>query len=280
MFAASLHRPHPDPEGFRRLHAAFIKHNPTYKLWHTRSATRIDATESLVVFFHGGAGEASSERATSNFALGDVALLRPGETLCADSPFDAVLFALPVAFPDELPTFLRPDHDPIFQDQPGGCAVDAAAYRRPLLTWLPEHGPYVLHGLNTHRVRMDDSLSHYHPMQEGHDELYLVQAARPGASVLHSDRVARILAPETVTREEARTLIHRLPVATGDLVYFPRGHMHRAVAGVLAHVIAVPGFRPGSEIALDDKLLQINQRLGLRGHEALPVHAPKSTTTL
>jgi hypothetical protein len=275
VFVASLYRHNSDPEGFRRLHAAFVQHNPDYRLWHTRGATRIDATEPLVVFFHGGQGEACCERATSNFTLGDVALLRPGETLCADAPFDAVLFALPVAIPDALPTFLRPDHDEVFRDRPGGCAPQPGAYRRALLTWQAEDGPFVLHGLNVHRVRMDDSISHYHPAHEGHDELYLVQDCKAGAALLHSDRVARILAADTVTRDEVRALIHRVPLAAGDLVYIPRGQMHRAVAGVLAHVIAVPGFRPGGEVALDEQILRINTRLGLRGHEALPVHAAR-----
>jgi hypothetical protein len=119
---------------------------------------------------------------------------------------------------------------------------------------------------------MDDSLSHYHPVPGGHDELYLVQEARPGAAVLHSDRVARILACESVGREELAALVRRMPVATGDLVYIPAGEMHRAVAGMLAHVIAIPGFRAGGEIALDASLQRINERLQLRGHEALPVH--------
>lgn len=268
VFVASLHRHNGDPEGFRRLQSAFVQRHPGHRLWHVRGATRVDATESLVVFFHGGEGEACCQRATSFFGVGDVALLRPGDSLSASSPFDAVLFALPQPLPEALPTFLRPDHDPEFRDQAGGCATEPGAYRRAVLTW---EGPYALSGLNTHRVLMVDSLSHFHPIEGGHDEFYLVQEAGAGAALLHSNRVARILAPETVTRDEVATLVRRIPLQRGDLVYVPAGEMHRAVAGVLAHVIAVPGFLPGAEIGLDDHLQRINKALALRGDEALPV---------
>ncbi|HLU38490.1 MAG TPA: hypothetical protein VK081_03840 [Planctomycetota bacterium] len=277
MFVASLHRQTGDPAGFQRLQAAFVQRNPGYRVWHARDVSRIDATESLAVFFHRGAGTVRAAREESPFAVGDVALLRPGETLATDAPFDAVLFALPFGLPRALPTLLRPDHDPRLTDQPGGCADAPDAYRRVLLTWQEGPSGFVLRGLNTHRVRMDDSLSHYHPHDVGHDELYLVQDARPGAAVLHSDRVDRILAADTLTREEARSLIRRVSVATGDLVYIPRGEMHRAVAGVLAHVIAVPGFRPGGEVPLDAALQRINARLGLAGHDSLPVHVARPT---
>lgn len=272
MFVASLHRHNGDPEGFRRLQGAFVQRHGGHRIWHVRGATRIDATENLVLFFHGGEGEACSPRATSFFSVGDVALLRPGETMCASAPFEAVLFAVPAPFPDALPTFLRPDHDPEFKDQAGGCATLPGAYRRALLTWDASQGPFVFHGLNAHRVRMTDSLSHYHPDPGGHDEFYLVQEVGPGAAVLHSNRVARILSPETVTRAEVGSLVRRVPLQRGDLVYVPAGEMHRAVAGVLAHVIAVPGFVPGAEIGLDDHLHRINVALGLDRNEALPLH--------
>jgi len=38
-------------------------------------------------------------------------------------------------------------------------------------------------------------------------------------------------------------------------------------------VITVPGFVPGAEIGLDHHLRAINERLGLVGAEALPLHA-------
>ena len=59
----------------------------------------------------------------------------------------------------------------------------------------------------------------------------------------------------------------------GDLVYLPRGVMHRGLGGVLAQVITVAGFRPGAEIGVDHHLRAINERLGLAQGEALPYHA-------
>lgn len=56
----------------------------------------------------------------------------------------------------------------------------------------------------------------------------------------------------------------------GDLVYLPRGVMHRGVGGVVTQVITVPGFIPGSEIGVDHHLRAINERLQLEGERKLP----------
>lgn len=274
MLTASLYREDGDQHAFRRLQVAFCRANPDYRIWHVRGATRVEALhDHMAVFFHEGQGEAASERATSPFGVGDVAILRPRESLCTDAPFSAVLFRLPERIGDDVPTFLRPDADPVFSDRPGGCATDPGAYRRVLLTWQPQHGPFIYRALNAHRVRMDDSLSHYHPAGRGPDELYLVQAAPPGAAIVHSDSVPRLLTPQDVRREEVPLLWRRVSVRAGDLVYIPAGEMHRGVGGIVAHVITVPGFVPGTELSLDHCLAQINERLGLQGDAAIPLHA-------
>jgi len=167
---------------------------------------------------------------------------------------------------------VRPDWDPRITDTPGGCATETGAYRRILLTWLPENGPYLSHALNAHRVRITDSFTHYHPVEGGFDELYLVQMVQPGARLLTSDRTAAIEA-RSVTRADAATVFEETPLAVGDLVYLPRGTLHRGLGGVLAQVIAAPGFRPGTEIGVDDDLAALNRELGLTGDSALPVHA-------
>ena len=76
---------------------------------------------------------------------------------------------------------IRPDWDPNITDIPGGCATETNAYRRILLTWKQEVGQYLYHALNAHRVRIMDSFSHYHPVEGGFDEFYLVQMALPDA---------------------------------------------------------------------------------------------------
>ena len=69
-------------------------------------------------------------------------------------------------------------------------------------------------------------------------------------------------------------MFEETPLAVGDLVYLPRGTVHRGVDGVLAHVIAAPGFVPGTEIGVDHHLRRINGLLGLKGEDALPFHVP------
>ena len=61
---------------------------------------------------------------------------------------------------------------------------------------------------------------------------------------------------------------HELRV--GDLVFLPRGTVHRGLGGALVQVITVPGFRPGAEIGVDHLLRSL---IELTGTEALPLHA-------
>jgi ribosomal protein L16 Arg81 hydroxylase len=71
----------------------------------------------------------------------------------------------------------------------------------------------------------------------------------------------------------AAQLLESTSLEVGDLVYLPRGVMHRGIGGVLAQVITVPGFIPGSEIGVDHHLKAINQNLNLSDKQALPYHS-------
>ena len=66
----------------------------------------------------------------------------------------------------------------------------------------------------------------------------------------------------------------------GDLVYIPRGIMHRGIGGVLAQVITVSGFVPGSEIGVDHYLKTINDQLQLTGENALPYNESASSSAI
>jgi hypothetical protein len=257
----------------------FVRRNPGYDL-ESRAALR-ELDESLVsrvVFVQ--AGEASVEigrsRAASPVRVGDAILLRRGESLSCEPPIGALVFTVPDDFPAALPRVIRPDFDPRLTDTPGGCATEKDAYRRLLLTWRLENGPYVYRALNAHRVRIDDSFTHYHPVRGGFDEFYLVQALLPGGRLLTCDATARIEGETGITREESPGLFSRRTLAEGDLVYLPRGVAHRGLGGALVMVITVPGFVPGAEIGLDHHLRAINERLGLEGENALPLNGAAS----
>jgi len=202
--------------------------------------------------------------------------LRAGQALITDQPIGALVFDVPEDLPSDVPPFIRPDWDPRITDTPGGCATERGAYRRILLTWLKRNGPYTFHALNAHRVRIEDSFTHYHPKAGGFDELYLVQMTRPTAKLITSDKASRIETPNSVARAEVADLLDETPLEVGDLVYLPRGLVHRGVGGVLAQVITVPGFVPGSEIGIDHHLRAINERFQLKGHEALPLNLAAS----
>ena len=209
--------------------------------------------------------------------VGDIAVLRPGERLTVEPAIAALVFDVPDAPDENVPAAIRPDWDPDITDVLGGCATETGAYRRILLTWLKDNGPYTFHGLNAHRVRITDSFTHYHPADTGFDEFYLVQMSNDEDKVLTSYHAAAIESPETMTPDLAGQLFDVHEVRTGDLIYLPRGVIHRGLGGVLAQVITVPGFRPGTEIGVDHHLLAINERLGLEGEDALPYNVEAST---
>lgn len=267
--ARVLAAPLTEEPAFATLRAAFCAANPGYDLaWHAGVTQLPAAAVDRVGFVQA----APNEQAL--LTVGDVLLLRAGRAW--QSPVagavDVLAFSLPEPLPPELPEVLRPDWDPRITDTPGGCATETMAYRRILLTWRPEVGAYVCQSLNAHRVRITDSFSHYHPKVGGFDEFYLVQMAGPGAELLTSDAVAAIEA-RAVTQEQAKTLIQRRPLRAGQLVYLPRGTMHRGLGGALVQVISVPGFVPQREIGVDHHLLAINGQLGLSGAARLPLNA-------
>jgi hypothetical protein len=264
----------PEAHGFAPLRAAFVAANPGYDLaWHPHCRALPAAPSSRVLFVQGPAARTSAP------TVGDVLLLRAGESWSLDDDLDLLAFTLPGALPADLPAVIRPDWDPRITDTPGGCADETTAYRRILLTWQPANGPYVLHALNAHRVRIADSFSHYHPVDGGFDEFYLVQQAPPGAQLLTSEQVAAIES-RSVARDAARDLVQTRPLRANDLVYLPRGTMHRGLGGAVVQVISVPGFVPNAEIGLDHHLSAINRQLGLAGEAALPLHAEAARTAV
>jgi hypothetical protein len=268
-----------------RIRTAFRKRNPAYDLAYHQDATVIAPGDRTRVLFV-QTGESSATVAlealpgkhpafpprSSELREGDVVVLRAHERLTSAAPLGLLAFTSPVTAPDELPTFVRPDFDPRITDTPGGCAEESDAYRRVLLTWEGRNGPYLYHALNAHRVRIRDSFTHYHPLEGGFDEFYLVQGAGPEGRLLTSVHTASICSPASVTAEMLPDLLHETRVTDGDLVYLPRGMIHRGLDDVLAQVITVPGFVPGAEIGVDHHLHAINQRLGLDGGAALPLH--------
>ena len=261
--------------GLDAIQDSFAARNPGYALrWETGTRILPAAATTRVAFIQAGETVGHVGELSSDVTVADVVLLRPGDELRTDGEVDALVFTVPGLAPAGLPTFLRPDWDPGITDVVGGCATEEGAYRRLILTWDRDHGPYVFHGLNTHRVRIMDSFSHYHPRDGGFDEFYLVQMVQPRARILTSDRTSRIESPESIAPEETGTLLRETRLAVGDLVYLPAGVVHRGLDGVLAQVIAVPGFRPGTEIGVDHHLRRINELLDLRGDGALPFHAP------
>lgn len=268
-------------DNFEIINKAFESNNPGYKLDYTHNSNQLLSEETdRVVFIQQGGGTATINESSSKFSIGDILLLKKGRSLSADSVFSALLITVPDDIPTELPQFIRPDWDENITDTPGGCATATNAYRRILLTWKNTVGPYVFHSVNAHRVRIMDSFSHYHPKVGGFDEFYLVQMAAPTARLITSDRVEQIEGGNQLTSQQTSQLTKSHILNVGDLVYLPRGVMHRGVGNVLAQVITVPGFIPGAEIGVDHHLFRINNRLNLSAKNAIPYNREASTKAI
>lgn len=262
-----------EPTGFTAIREAFKKRNEGYDLSYFHQVMAIEPGEGYrLAFLQSGGGTAVLGSDSSKVSVGDILYLQPQQSLAFDSLMSFLVFSLPDALPEEIPAFIRPDWDLNITDTPGGCATETNAYRRILLTWEGKNGPYLYHALNAHRVRIVNSFTHYHPLEGGFDEFYLVQMAQPKARLITSEKVERIIAPESVQQEEVPGLLQETPLKVGDLVYLPRGVVHRGIDGVLAQIITVPGFIPGSEIGVDHHLKAINDNLMLEGDMRLPYH--------
>jgi len=265
----------PDDGSFLKIRTAFRESNPGYDIsWHA-ATTELESDETRRVVFiqkYASVATVGPSGESSEIDVGDILILRPGQSLTTDQATDCLVFTVPEPFPAELPTFIRPDWDENITDVVGGCATETGAYRRILLTWLDSVGPYTYHALNAHRVRITDSFTHYHPLDGGFDEFYLVQMVQPEARIITSMSVDLIEDPSSVTVEQAAGLLAETPLRVGDLVYLPRGMAHRGIDSVLAQVISTPGFKPGAEIGLDHNLRAINERLSLGEADALPFH--------
>ena len=275
--------------GFEALAKAFGDRNPGSAVRYFATADGCDASDRhRVVFLQRGETRArvlpkEGEAVVSDLRVGDLLALRPGDAVHFETAVDVVAFEIGEPLAATVPPIIRPDFDPALSDRPGGCATDPGAYRRLLLTWDPERGPYVNHGFNCHRVRIDDSFTHYHPVDGGWDELYLVQEAPPGAELLVCRETARLdreqLDPagpagslEPLGAPDLGGLFESIPLHAGSMVLLPRGLAHRGRGGAVVQVIAVPGFRPGYEVPLDNAIQRLNGRFALTGGRRLPLH--------
>ncbi|MEX0685686.1 MAG: cupin domain-containing protein [Balneolales bacterium] len=279
-----------DADKFNSIRKEFIKRNAGYDMIYIPDSKSVKPQNyTQVVFVQAIDGITNQDeignaiitdqvgaKKKSEAIVGDIILLQPGERLNSDVNLGLLVFKVPQKPKNELPGFIRPDWDPNITDIAGGCATEIDAYRRILLTWREDVGEYIYHALNAHRVRIRDSFSHYHPDDIGFDEFYLVQMVEPGAKIITSDQTNIITDPNKVEKSQVDDLMQEYDLEVGDLIYLPRGVIHRGFGGVLAQVITVPGFIPGSEIGVDHHLRAINEKLELNGNEALPYNLEAS----
>ena len=257
---------------FLQLQKQFEGANPGHAISWSPKCREFQAMQTTVAFVQTGAGTVSINKIKSDFSVGDLYCLSKGKRIQFQPAAGILFFTFPKPFAKKPPPIIRPDWDENITDIPGGCATEGDAYRRILLTWQKKNGPYISHQINAHRVRIHDSFTHYHPKVGGFDEFYLVQEAPPGARLIVSENLASILNPKGLTAKLIPKLLREIPLKVNQLVYLPRGTIHRGVGGAVVQVITTPGFIPGAEISVDKNLAAINKQFGLKGNETLPIH--------
>ena len=251
---AHLGRDEGDNAGLATLRSMFRQRNPGYDIEYMAGVSHIpSARTARIVFVQEETAGRSSYPAMVNerhseTGGGDIIVLRSGESLDTKHAMDFLMFTVPSDLPDELPTFIRPDWDERITDTPGGCATETGAYRRILLTWLEKNGPYILHGRSTPiacaspipsrtitRSRAASTSSTSCRWCSRADD-----SSSAGTRVQNRSSLTGSLSIDGAKSRCSRT--HALEV--GDLVYIPRGIIHRGVGGVLAQVITDPRLPP------------------------------------
>ncbi len=252
----------PALQAYMRGRGASIEWLPATTEWKAPDAG------SAILFVQAGSCALRIGATDGEVSMGDMLLLRANQELRSESPLDLLLFTRAEELSENVPAIIKPDLDPAISDTKGGCAKETGAYRRICLTWLGKNGPYLDRHLNAHRVRIRDSFTHYHPLDGGFEELYLVQESQPGAGLMVCERLDELCSPEALEAESAAELVRHIPLETNDLVLLPRGVAHRGIGGVLAQVITVPGFLPNAELGVDAAIGAVNERFKLE----LPQH--------
>ena len=204
-----------------QIRSRFEAANPGYRLQWETGVSRLEVSQPSLAFVQSGEGTASGESWTFAFGVGDLFRLDEGmDPVLLDPPADLLIFGLPhPEWPIRLysPILIRPDWDEKITNTPGGCAAEEEAYRRILLTWQESNGPYLSHQINAHRVRIRDSFTHYHPVDGGFDEFYLVQMVQPGGCILTSPHVKAIESRNVNRDSAAKLIIASAPRATRSL---------------------------------------------------------------
>jgi len=261
------------PRNWARLCRAVEVAHPGIRARHVAlSRTGADKRPRLLLVTQ-GSGPVGVQRRSTRVARvvgpGDLVFLREGQVLSTESPIQALELRMSSPLPTGLPTFIgfaestHPDSEASSGKEP---------LRVDVLDWQPGGAPAYA-DLNVKLVQLDDAPTHYHPEEGGFDEVVFVRDAEPGAGVLLSTK-REAIETRTVERAEVSTLLRPIALTAGDVLFVPRGLVHRPRGRSSVVVIALPGFVPGGEVRLDDDLRAINAALELEGDAALPSFAP------
>ena len=145
------------------------------------------------------------------------------------------------------------------KDTAGGCAPGFDAFRRLPLTWsadLGAAGPASVDGhnrVNCHALHIGAELSrtHYHPQEPiggGRPQFELYFALDPAQWRLGTAGRAACL--YTFPTIGAWSHYEATGLTPGTIALIPAGTGHRG-CDVFAHIVTVPGFKPGNELYLD-----------------------------
>jgi hypothetical protein len=149
------------------------------------------------------------------------------------------------------------------KDTAGGCNFAFDAFRRLPLTWYANTGtpenPDGINTVNSHLVNIaaETSQTHYHPVVAiggGKPQGEMYQVLDPSAYNLNTYGRKSYL----YTFPDLDNLYRyaETPLHPGTIVYIRPGTGHRGV-DVFVNVVTLPGFKPGNEIYLDQKIKDV-----------------------
>lgn len=146
------------------------------------------------------------------------------------------------------------------KDTAGGCNFAFDAFRRLPLTWYantgaPDH-PDGINRVNSHVVNIaaETSQTHYHPSVpvgggKPQSEMYLVLDPATYALNTHGRTPWLFTFPDL----NDLSVYEKTRLSPGSTVYIRPDTGHRGV-NVFVNVVTLPGFKPGNEIYLDQKI--------------------------
>jgi methane monooxygenase PmoA-like len=210
---------------FSELRSSFLESNPRFDLQRLESVLVVPSrSKTRLVVLLADAGTVKIEQRKSGgdpmqigvaqALYGDLVHLRPGQGLQLEIPVDLLLLTLPDALADEVPNFFTK----------GEMAIPGESPCRAL-----------------GQIWINDSEMDGPVRAASMDRLYFIQDALPGSALFLADNDALLAGQLDLDGLAQKSLVDKIDLRAGALVYLPRGSHSRLVGGCATTFLTAPG---------------------------------------